>query len=58
MEIWYPAAVIGLVALLLTAAGLHLGRRLGGRFGQRMEVAGGVVLVLLGLRILYTHLYP
>jgi putative Mn2+ efflux pump MntP len=58
VEIWYPAAVIGLVALLLTAAGLHLGRRLGGRLGRRMEVAGGVVLVLLGLRILFSHLSP
>jgi putative Mn2+ efflux pump MntP len=57
-EIWHPAAVIGAVALILTAAGLHLGRRLGSRFGQRMEVAGGVVLILLGCRILYGHLVP
>jgi putative Mn2+ efflux pump MntP len=56
--VFAPAVVIGVVALLLTAAGLHLGRRLGGRFGRRMEVAGGVVLVLIGARILYTHLFP
>jgi putative Mn2+ efflux pump MntP len=58
VSILAPAAVIGVVALLLTAAGLHLGRRIGGRLGRRMEVAGGVILLLLGARILYTHLCP
>ncbi len=52
-----PAAVIGAVALLLTAAGLHLGRlaRAGTRLGARMEVAGGLVLIAIGLRILIEH---
>jgi putative Mn2+ efflux pump MntP len=32
--------------------GLRVGGLLGARFGQRMEVAGGIMLVLIGLRIL------
>jgi putative Mn2+ efflux pump MntP len=56
VTIWYPAAVIGVVALALTAAGIHLGRRVGVRFGQKVEVLGGAILVGIGLKILVQHL--
>ncbi len=56
VDIWYPSAVIGLVAGALSLAGLRLGSRLGARFGKRMEIAGGVVLILVGLHILLSHL--
>src|SRR5512145_60520 len=55
-EIWHPAVVIGAVACALTAAGLHLGRRLGAAAGRKMEAAGGLVLLAIGIRILLTHL--
>jgi putative Mn2+ efflux pump MntP len=51
-----PALVIGLVCSGVTAAGLHLGRRLGTAFGERMEALGGAVLVAIGLKILIEHL--
>jgi putative Mn2+ efflux pump MntP len=54
--IWYPAVVIGLVACALTAAGVHLGRRIGEAAGRRMEIAGGAILVGIGVRILVGHL--
>jgi manganese efflux pump family protein len=56
VSVWYPAVVIGIVAAAMTLAGVKLGCRLGLRFGQRMEVAGGVVLIVIGLRILIGHL--
>jgi putative Mn2+ efflux pump MntP len=56
VRIWYPAAVIGVVAALLTAAGLRLGKRLGAIFGRRMEALGGVVLLAIGVKILLEHL--
>ena len=55
-EIIYPGVVIGLVACTFTAAGLHLGKRLGSVFGRRMEVVGGLVLVAIGVKILFDHL--
>jgi putative Mn2+ efflux pump MntP len=33
-----------------------LGNRLSRRFGENMEVVGGVVLLIIGLHILITHL--
>ncbi len=56
VRIWYPAVVIGIVACALTAAGMHVGRRLGGAFGRRMEVLGGLVLIGIGVKILLSHL--
>jgi putative Mn2+ efflux pump MntP len=54
--IWYPSAVIGVVTGGLSLVGLRLGGRLGSRFGSRMEMIGGGVLVLIGLRILVSGL--
>jgi putative Mn2+ efflux pump MntP len=52
----YPGIVIGIVACTFTAAGLHMGKRLGTVFGKRMEVAGGLVLIGIGVKILLGHL--
>ncbi len=57
VKIWYPAVVIGLVAAALTAAGMHLGRPLGSRLGRKMEIVGGLVLIGIGLKILFQHLF-
>jgi putative Mn2+ efflux pump MntP len=51
-----PCLVIGIVTFCLSLAATRLGGRLSLRFGKRMELAGGVVLLIIGLRILLTHL--
>lgn len=48
--------VIAIVAFILTLVGLFSGYRLGQKFGKRMEIVGGVVLIGIGLRILLSHL--
>jgi putative Mn2+ efflux pump MntP len=40
----------------VSMAGFQFGSALGVRFGKRMEIAGGVILCLIGLRILLAHL--
>jgi manganese efflux pump family protein len=55
-SIWFPSVVIGLVAATLTAVGMTVGRRLGALFGSYMEVAGGLVLIGIGVSILAKHL--
>lgn len=56
ITIWYPAVVIGVVTGLVSLLGLRLGNKLGEKFGKRMEIVGGIVLVLIGVRILVAHL--
>jgi len=56
VTIWYPAVMIGVVTGLISWLGLFLGNRLGEKFGKRVEIAGGILLILIGLRILISHL--
>lgn len=51
-----PALVIGLVCALLTLLGMTLGRRIGVNWGPRVEFAGGVLLLLIGVKILAEHI--
>jgi len=55
VPIWTPSAVIGLVAGSMTLAGMRFGARLGRRFGRRMEIAGGLVLIAIGCKIVVSH---
>ncbi len=56
VNIWTSALLIGVASSALSLVGLFLGDRLSRRFGKRMEVLGGVILNIIGLRILATHL--
>ena len=49
-------ATIGLITFALSFAGVAVGNRFGTRFQKKAEIAGGVVLVLIGLKILLEHL--
>jgi manganese efflux pump family protein len=51
-----PAVIIGMITFGLSILGLKLGCRLSGKFGKRVEILGGLILVGIGLRILITHL--
>jgi putative Mn2+ efflux pump MntP len=56
VQVWTPACVIGLTAGLMTLLGALGGRALGARFGSRMAVVGGIVLMTIGVWILIEHL--
>jgi len=58
VSILFPCIVIGVVAFVMTALGMRLGCLFGSRFGHRMEAIGGVVLVAIGFKILFDHLFP
>jgi putative Mn2+ efflux pump MntP len=55
ISVWFPALVIGMVALVMTVIGMLLGRRAGARWGRPVEIAGGVILIGIGLKILWEH---
>ena len=48
--------LIGAITFALSAIGVKLGNIFGSRFKTPAEIAGGVVLILLGLKILLEHL--
>ncbi len=56
VPVLYPAAVIGVVAFAVTLTGTKIGPVLGLLIGKRAEFAGGLVLVLIAVKILADHL--
>lgn len=56
VNIGIAVLLIGLVAFLATVISFYLGKKLGGLAGRRAEAIGGIILIIIGLRILLTHL--
>lgn len=55
-EVLIPIIIIGVVAFIFTIIGIYLGKRIGNYFGDKFEILGGIVLILLGIRILLNGL--
>lgn len=53
VSIWYPCVLIGLITAGLSVIGVRIGNRVGDHLGGRMEVVGGLILCLIGARILW-----
>ena len=51
-NIFANISVIGLTTFVIALAGVAIGNKFGTRFKKKAEVAGGVILVLIGLKIL------
>ena len=56
VNIWLAIAVIGTTTFLISAAGVFIGNRFGNRYEKRATIAGGIILILLGVKILLEHL--
>ena len=52
-----PIAVIGIVTFLLSLVGFIFGCGIGKVFGKKIEIIGGVILIIIGIRILIEHLF-
>ena len=58
LEVHIAPAVtlIGVTTCLLSAFGLWLGKRFGAKYRSRAVLSGGIVLILIGIKILLEHL--
>ena len=56
VNIWAAVALIGVTTCGLSALGVKIGNIFGSRYEKKAEFAGGVILILLGLKILLEHL--
>ncbi|MCI5800876.1 MAG: manganese efflux pump MntP family protein [Oscillospiraceae bacterium] len=48
--------LIGVITFLLSAAGIKIGNRFGARYKSKAELVGGIVLIVMGIKILAEHL--
>lgn len=56
VNIWGSISVIGLTTFVLSAIGVLVGNRFGAKYKNKAELAGGIILCLIGLKILLEHL--
>ena len=56
VNIMAAVLLIGCTTCLLSALGVKIGNVFGSRYEKRAEIAGGIILILLGLKILLEHL--
>lgn len=52
-----PVAVVGLVTFLVSIAGIYIGNRFGHFFEKKVEAIGGIILIAIGVKILFGHLF-
>ena len=56
VNIFYAVSLIGICTCLLSMLGVKIGNVFGSRFESKAEIAGGIILILLGVKILLEHL--
>lgn len=56
VNIWLAIVCIGVTTCLLSGIGVKIGSVFGNRFEKKAEITGGVILILLGVKILLEHL--
>ena len=56
VNIWAAVSLIGVTTFALSAVGVAVGNVFGSRYEKKAEMAGGVILILLGVKILLEHL--
>jgi len=56
VNIWMAAGFIGLCTFSFSAAGVKIGNVFGARFEKKAQLTGGVILIILGVKILLEHL--
>lgn len=55
-SIWLAVLLIGVTTFVLSAIGVRVGNVFGSRYEKKAESVGGVILILLGVKILLEHL--
>ena len=55
-NIWFAIACIGVTTFLFSAVGIKIGNLFGTKYKNKAEFVGGLILILMGLKILIEHL--
>jgi putative Mn2+ efflux pump MntP len=56
VSIFLPVLIIGFVTFAVSLSGVFIGNKLGHFFEKKMEIAGGLILIGIGIKILLGHL--
>jgi len=55
-NIYWAILIIGLTTFMVAMLGMLLGKTVGNKFGRKIEIIGGLILIGIGLKILFSHI--
>ncbi len=56
VKLWSSVLIIGITTFLFSVVGVKIGNVFGSKFEKSAEIVGGIILILIGLKILLEHL--
>lgn len=56
VDIFLSVAVISLITFCFSFVGVKIGNKFGDKYKNKAEIVGGVILILIGIKILLEHL--
>lgn len=58
INIWEAILIIGLTTFVICLCGVYIGRRFGHLFEKKAEILGGIILIFIGIKIFFSHMFP
>ena len=55
-NIWRAIVIIGLTTFIFSAVGVKIGNVFGSKYEKEAAIAGGIILIIIGVKILLEHL--
>lgn len=55
LPIWSAVLVIGCITFIISMAGVFIGNVFGSKYKKRTEIAGGLILILIGIKVVLEH---
>lgn len=56
VNVFWAVILIGIITFVLSVCGVKIGNTFGDKYERKAELAGGVILILMGIKILFEHL--
>ena len=56
INIWLAIGIIGIITFFISMAGVKIGGAFGAKYRSKAGILGGIILILIGFKILLEHL--
>ena len=55
LSIWLSVILIGMTTFIISFGGVFIGNIFGAKYKTKAEIAGGIILILIGIKVVLEH---